>query len=234
MKLQLPSGEDVLLFLPENKGNYPLFYLILPPEDARNVWALSRDSGLILAVPPCGDWNRDLTPWPARGVHRNGGEFTGGADGYLETLLSGVLPETERQLRLLGYEAAQSGIAGYSLGGMFALYALTRTDRFQLAASVSGSLWYDGFRAYLQTNPLRSPARCALSLGRGETHARNHRMKSVAEDTAAIVEALRPQCKAVSFQWTEGGHFTDVPKRMAELLVSLASPHTGALPRKKG
>lgn len=36
------------------------------------------------------------------------------------------------------------GIAGYSLAGLFALYALYKTDVFTRVASMSGSLWFPG------------------------------------------------------------------------------------------
>ena len=41
-------------------------------------------------------------------------------------------------------KASFIGIAGYSLAGLFALYALYKTDAFTRVASMSGSLWFPG------------------------------------------------------------------------------------------
>ena len=58
------------------------------------------------------------------------------------------------------------GIAGYSLAGLFAVYALYRTDVFARAASVSGSLWFPGFREYVFSHtPLCRPDCVYFSLG---------------------------------------------------------------------
>ena len=31
---------------------------------------------------PCADWERDLSPWKAEKVFRNGSDFSGGADAF--------------------------------------------------------------------------------------------------------------------------------------------------------
>ena len=101
------------------------------------------------------DWDRDLSPWPAEKVFRGGADFSGGAEAFLQVLLQNILPAAEENL-----SPAWRGIFGYSLAGLFSLWTMTKTDAFQRCASMSGSLWFDGFTDYLSTHPLPGrPAR---------------------------------------------------------------------------
>ena len=75
------------------------------------------------------DWNRDLSPWKAPAVFGN--EDFG--DGAQETLAK-VLAE-------MGDPAKTYYIGGYSLAGLFALWAVYQTDRFRGAAAASPSMW---------------------------------------------------------------------------------------------
>ena len=97
------------------------------------------------------DWDADYTPWPS--TELNGREMAGRADALLGAtqgpLLSAALD------RMGG--AARLGILGYSLGGLFALYAASKADSpFDCAASVSGALWYERFADYAAAAPFRS------------------------------------------------------------------------------
>ena len=88
------------------------------------------------------DWNRAMTPWPARAVMRRGEDFAGEADAYLQELTGIILPDI---LAKIPAKPEYIALAGYSLGGLFAVYALYRTDLFARAASTSGSFWYPDF-----------------------------------------------------------------------------------------
>ena len=92
-----------------------------------------------LAVIEGVDWNRDLSPWAAKAAFRSGGDFVGGGEMFLNELACAVRSMRER----IGF--TRCFIAGYSLAGLFALWSLTKTDIFDGAVSVSGSLWFDGF-----------------------------------------------------------------------------------------
>jgi hypothetical protein len=91
------------------------------------------------------DWNHDMTPWYCPPLSPRDTACTGGADEYLQLLLEEILPEC---LKRVDGAPPHIGIAGYSLAGLFALYALYRTDVFARAASMSGSLWYPDFKEY--------------------------------------------------------------------------------------
>ena len=75
-----------------------------------------------------------------------------------------------------------TGIAGYSLGGLFALYAAYHCDEFRRVASMSGSLWFPDFREYVLSHDFANrPDRIYLSLGDKEAKTRNPVLKTVQE-----------------------------------------------------
>lgn len=72
------------------------------------------------------DWNRDMVPWNIP----QSDAFHGGADAYLQLLISRIIPEAEKTLST---RPLWRGIAGYSLAGLFVLYALYQSDAFSRA-----------------------------------------------------------------------------------------------------
>ena len=133
-------------------------------------------------------WNHDLTPWDCPPLLEGGEPSTGGADEYLGLLLGGILP---RARALLGGEPAFLALAGYSLAGLFALYAPYRCDAFARVASMSGSLWFPGFADYAREHDLqRTPERAYLSLGKKEARTRNRLLRGVRGDTEALAGRL--------------------------------------------
>ena len=88
----------------------------------------------------------DMTLWSCQPLSKRGPAATGGADAYLETLASEIVPAAREKIR---GSAPYVGIAGYSLAGLFALYAMYRCDCFAWVASMSGSLWFPKFREYV-------------------------------------------------------------------------------------
>ncbi len=207
---------QVQLFLGEPQ--LPVIYLLGEAGQGESVWPLL-DSCCTLVEVSGFDWNRDLSPWPAPRVFAKGDDFSGGADGFLHQLLSEILPKTEAALP---FPVADRGLAGYSLAGLFSLYALTRTDRFCRAGSFSGSLWYDGFVTYLQNQPRPVGAKIALSLGDRERRSRNGRMAQVQDCTQQVLYLLQTK-NTVTFQLHAGGHFSQVPQRIAQGIRQLAA-----------
>ena len=82
-------------------------------------------------------------------------------------------------------------IAGYSLAGLFALWATWNSGYFRRVASVSGSLWYPGFTDYIRNNEPKSgcgeksgPEKAYFSLGDRESRTRHPLMSRVDACTA--------------------------------------------------
>ena len=89
-------------------------------------------------------WNRDLSPWPAPAVFGNE-DFGGAAEETLGFLLR-ELPELTASSR--PYKRIYLG--GYSLAGLFALWAGCRTDCFDGIAAASPSVWFPNFTDWLR------------------------------------------------------------------------------------
>lgn len=153
------------------------------------------------------DWNEMLSPWPAEKIFRKGDDFAGRADEMLEYILA--QPE-------LSGSWEEIIIAGYSLAGLFALYACTRTDRFAGCASVSGSLWFPGFADYMKEHPVHAQ-KVYLSLGDREKDTKNPVMKEVENNTLRIRDLLNVYSD-VYFEMNPGGHFQEPELRMKKAL----------------
>ena len=158
------------------------------------------------------DWNDDLTPWPAPPLSKGQPGFGGRADAFLEWLTGRALPEI---FRALGSSPAYAALAGYSLAGLFAIYALYRTDAFARAASASGSLWYPGFMEYVQSHKMpRKPGAVYLSVGERERRTRIAVMKPVEDNTRRLSQHLEALDIPVVLEINPGGHFDDPEGRM--------------------
>ena len=149
------------------------------------------------------DWFQDLSPWPAAPVSGNI-PFGNGAQ---ETL--------DRILELTGEPGRRYVLGGYSMGGLFALWAACRTDAFSAVAAASPSVWFPGFTEYLKSGSIRT-GRVYLSLGDREEKTRNPVMATVGSRIREIHEWLKAQAVPCCLEWNEGNHFRDLEERMAK------------------
>lgn len=147
------------------------------------------------------------------------GELKRGAYGEAEETLAYIedvlLPWIRR-----AYGGMPCVLAGYSLGGLFALWAAYRTESFDGICAVSPSLWVRGWDAYAEGRVACADA-VYLSLGDKEERARNVRMAAVGDCVRRQASRLTRQLaegKTV-FEWNRGGHFDDEPGRMARGLA---------------
>ena len=110
------------------------------------------------------DWNLDLSPWRSPAVFGKE-DFGGGAASLLEEIL-----------RLCSDESKTYYLGGYSLAGLFSLWASYQTDRFAGIAAASPSVWFPGFLPYMKEHENQSRA-VYLSLGDKEEKTRNPALK---------------------------------------------------------
>ena len=189
--------------------------LLLQPVDARELADIGEEAGLIrclaegqpflLAAFPVKDWNDDLSPWPAPPVFGDRG-FGGGAAQTLRYLKESLLPALPPAgLRVLG---------GYSLAGLFALWAACGRADFDAVAAASPSVWYPGWLDYARAHPTGA-RRVYLSLGDRESRARNPVMARVGD---AILEQRRllEGAAECTLEWNPGNHFRDSALRTAK------------------
>ena len=202
-------------FCPCTQAN--IVYLPVVEGDGRDVWehcgnlaptefALVCISGL--------DWNNALSPWECEGIFREDAPFQGNAKETLRVLVSQVIPIVEHDLSV--HKPVRT-IAGYSLGGLFAIWSLANCAAFQNAVSASGSFWFPGFADYFERHEFFvRPNRVYLSLGKKETRTPSRLLCSVADATQLVYERLCAQGIASVFEWNPGNHFKDPALRTAK------------------
>jgi len=159
------------------------------------------------------DWNKELSPWPAPKAFRGGEDFGGGGPDYLREVIEELIPAVEHRL-----PAAPTCrvAAGYSLAGLWALYAGYQSRAFTRIVCASASLWYDGFLEFLRTRrPEVLPERVYFSVGDKEKITKNQRLATVEDATRAAADFLASQGVTTTFELNPGGHFVDAEKRLA-------------------
>ena len=165
------------------------------------------------------NWEHDMTPWYCPPISPKDTPYTGGADEYLKLLLNDILPEC---IKRVDGTPSHISIAGYSLAGLFALYALYHTDVFKRAASMSGSLWYPDFKEYVFAHEMkRKPDRIYLSLGDKEARTRNQYLNAVQENTESIAGHFREVGIDVTFEMNPGYHFRNAAHRSAKGILAI-------------
>jgi hypothetical protein len=165
------------------------------------------------------DWNRDLSPWPAPAVFGNE-DFGDGAADTLARVLE-YCTDSERNYI----------IGGYSLAGLFALWASYQTDVFSGAAAASPSVWFPKFDDYMREHTIRVGT-VYLSLGDREEKTRNPVMATVGARIRAAHELLRSQGVNTILEWSKGGHFKEPDIRTAQAFawVMRNRPHPRSIP----
>lgn len=194
----------------------PVIYLPVVMGDGTEVYERCRE----LNCPPFTlvgigslNWNRELSPWVCDGTVRDAEPFGGQAAGFLDELLKQIIPEAESSLP---QPPTWRGVAGYSLAGLFALWALWQTDVFERAASASGSLWFPGFIDYAHEHAMAvTPDAVYLSLGKKETKTPNRMMRHVLDDTRAMETLLVERGILTTLELNPGNHFAQTDLRMA-------------------
>ncbi len=213
-KILSVGSRKVMIYSQAEATDSPVIYTHAAAEAMPEVLSLLGERKIILAAVDEVDWEADLSPWPAPKAFRGGVDFIGGGDAYLSEFTGKIVPAVEETL---GSSPRHRIIAGYSLAGLFAIYALYRTDIFKRAVSVSGSLWYDGFLDFIKDNrPVSLPERVYFSLGDHEAVTRNQRLAAVQECTEQAEKQLRDMGVSTVFELNEGNHFADVGQRIVK------------------
>ena len=164
-------------------------------------------------------WDHDMTPWYCPPVSENDTPCTGGADEYLKLLLTQILPQARTMIQ---GEPRFTGIAGYSLAGLFAMYAMYQCDAFDRVASMSGALWFPEFKDYVMSHDLKKrPEKLYLSLGDKEAKTRNPYLKAVQDNTEQIVSHYEQMGLDVTWELNPGNHFKDAALRSAKGIKAL-------------
>ena len=149
------------------------------------------------------NWNDDLSPWKAPAVFKTE-DFCGGASKTLENIIA-LCADRNRKYY----------IGGYSLAGLFALWAACQTDIFSGVAAASPSVWFPGFIDYMKTYKMKSQ-NVYLSLGDREEKTRNPVMAQIGNCIKEEYRCLLENGINCILEWNKGNHFKEADIRTAK------------------
>lgn len=172
---------------------------------------------------PIKDWEKELTPWsdpnisPREGVGKHAFETL---DYITKQLLPSLRSRWERADRFPAEEGANKAlpviIGGYSLAGLFARWAASKTECFDAVAAASPSLWITSWQGFSEAHQVFARD-VYLSLGDREERARNKIMAQVGDNIRWEYEHLQRTLGAdhCTLVWEQGGHFSTPHLRLA-------------------
>ena len=176
----------------------------------------------LFAAVPVKNWNDELSPWKSPAVWGKE-SFGGNAAGTLRFLTEQVIPSLKQQFDLP--ENVKIILGGYSLAGLFALWASTQTDLFYGVAAASPSVWFPGWMEFEQRHPIQ--AQCVyLSLGNKEERTKNAVMAAVGDNIRTLHSRLAERGADCTLEWNSGGHFKDADLRTAKAFRWMMEEHT--------
>lgn len=149
------------------------------------------------------NWNDDLSPWKAPAVFKTE-DFGGGASKTLENIIALCVDKNRKYY-----------IGGYSLAGLFALWAACQTDIFSGVAAASPSVWFPGFIDYMKTYKMKSQ-NVYLSLGDREEKTRNPVMAQIGNCIKEEYRCLLENGINCILEWNKGNHFKEADIRTAK------------------
>ena len=152
------------------------------------------------------NWNDDLSPWKAPAVFKTE-DFCGGASKTLENIIALCADKNRKYY-----------IGGYSLAGLFALWAACQTDIFSGVAAASPSVWFPGFIDYMKTYKMKSQ-NVYLSLGDREEKTRNPVIAQIGNCIKEEYRCLLENGINCILEWNKGNHFKEADIRTAKAFV---------------
>ena len=200
------------------KASTFLMYLVdeSNPEDYEQIYQkISNEYQLCMISVSIHDWQGELSPWPAPPIFGKH-DFAGNAAKFLAELEDFWKWFKDEN----NIESNQVYLGGYSLAGLFALWASSQTNLFTKIAAVSPSVWYFNFVEYMQQNPIQT-REVYMSLGDKEANAKNKVMATVKDCFEAVIQILQKQNIPLTYEYNPGNHFQDVELRMKKGIQKL-------------
>lgn len=190
-----------------------VYFVCMNQQEAADVYSLIKEVGEELAIVPCipSSWENDLTPYETDNPLQKGRVFAGKADDFLSKIVTASK----------ACPAAHRILAGYSLAGLFALYAGTKCSAFDSLVAGSPSLWYPSFLEYAQTHPLNPAIQYVyLSLGDHEAKVKNPVFQTMDQRMSEYCKILKEAQIPFHFDLNPGKHVNNVMERMAKGVLS--------------
>lgn len=191
-------------------------YLLIQPIDEHDLEAMEEEIATInktttdylLVGILVNDWQKELSPWYMPAIFGNE-DFQGGADAFYEEV-----KEVIEDIKVLyDMHDAYVILGGYSLAGLFVLYAGYQ-DAYDGVAGASPSVWFKDFLSYIQVHHIQTQ-HVYLSLGDKEEKARNKIMASVGDCLRTYKAHLQNETHCI-LEMNPGNHFKDTGIRVGK------------------
>lgn len=214
------NGYRYLLCGSDASNDLCIYFLGLPQQLDDTCASLARIGCPIVYI-VIDDWDNQLTPWSAKGLYRSDPDFKGEAPEFLDTLVHELAPAIEKAE---GLAPNQRAIGGYSLAGLFSVFAFASCDFFKHVASMSGSFWYEGWTEWLGSLERNKHGSFAyLSLGDKERRAKEKILHRVQDATDFTAETLAKWGATVEHRMVPGTHFDNILERVETGLSELVA-----------
>ena len=198
-----------------NDVNFPTVYSCEMEEHfdaAEKTMELCSDVKCNFVIFGTSNWNCDLSPWEFALNKKM--SFSGGGSETLSWLVNQCIPKCEKEYLLTGKRI----ICGYSLAGLFSLWAFYESRIFSAAVSCSGSLWFGGWLDFAENHSAPSDSAIYLSLGDREEKSRDKVMSTVGDCTRRQYQIICADGNVSRhiLEWNAGGHFNEPEVRLAK------------------
>ena len=215
------DNKTIEIFYNETKNNkLPVVILNTFGDEGNKVWEecqkLNTKEFVLVTISKL-NWDDDMTPWECPPLFKGDSYCRGYADKYLELIENKIIPEVQNYItNELHKEIEYFSIAGYSLGGLFAVYSAYKTNTFKRIVSASGSMWYPNFEEYVMKNEISNNIdKIYFSLGNKEKNSKNPILQTVEDKTKSIQKYLSNNINSI-YEENEGNHFQNAEMRMVK------------------
>lgn len=200
-------------------GDMTAHTILIQPVDRRELTTIEKEVAIIKEYSQTNfcftafvveDWNKELSLWNAPAMFGNK-NFGDGAERTLAEILCYMNPPEKKYL-----------LGGYSLAGLFSLWAAFRTNSFSGIAAVSPSVWFPNFIDYMREHEPQSD-NIYLSLGDKEEKTKNPTMSQVGKAIRECYGILQEKNRLCTLEWNQGNHFKEPELRMAKGFTWLLS-----------
>ena len=211
------EGKKVSFFISNDKPEL----ILIEPTDMRSIDHMDRqvnelegmvNKPFLFVAFSVDDWNLQLSPWEAPAVFGDEG-FGGKGRETLSFVCDNLIPEIRQRFCLDADKPMVIG--GYSLAGLFSLWATYETDSFKGCAAASPSVWFPKWMEYVKGRKTCA-SNIYLSLGDREEKTKNSVMKTVGDNIRALSEIYSDSGIKNYLEWNEGNHFKDADIRTAK------------------
>ena len=185
------------------------------PNGGENLLKRLNDNGIFISLVEVlvEDWYSDLSPWEAEPLIEGATHFAGKGEKTLKYIENVVIQSIEKDI------PNNKGVflVGYSLSGLFSLWALTKSSIMSGAVCCSSSLWFPGWNEYIENTCLKNIGLVYLSLGEKESKTKNKFMAKVEENTRKTYLRLLDDenCLKSILEMVPGGHFSNPLERIS-------------------